>query len=160
MQLNGMFRTPCTPDHMVAQLNDPAALAVMMPVGTEIQRTNATSYAFTLQRAFGPIKLKMHGALTTTPLGTGPDCRMVIHAAHLISGKVDLVLDLTFTPWHQKTQLSYQGTLTATGLASRLLGENPDRAQAALKAVFLRLKTHAERDIVLARSQGTAAQLA
>ena len=146
MQLTGMIRTTCPPDQLMALLDDPAVLALMMPGGSEIRQTSATGYAFVIRKAIGPLKLNMPGTLTLTPVGAGPDRHMTAHAAHLIGGKVDIDLNIRLATLTGMTVLSYQGTMTATGLANRVLGEFEKRAQTGMRSVFLRLKQRAEGD--------------
>ncbi len=144
MQLSGMIRTTCPPDQLLALLNDPAVLARMIPGGSEITQTSATEYTITMRKSLGPLKLTMPGKLVLTPIGTGLDRHLAGHAGHLIAGKINIELDIHLTTEADQTVLTYAGDLVASGLVSRLLGENEKRAQISLRGVFMRLKNQAE----------------
>ena len=66
----------------------------------------------------------------------------------MIGGKVDLALTVRITTEGRTTLLAYDGALTATGLAGRILHEKRDRANNSLKAALTRLKLHAEAQAV------------
>ena len=144
MQLSGMIRTSTPHDRLTALLNDPVALTAMMPGGAEITQTDTTSYSFTLRKSFGPLRLRMPGTMTVTPSADGAEQYLVARASHLIGGKVNVDLTIRLTRQATMTELNYQGTLEATGLANRLAVENETSVQTSLRAVFVRLKLHAE----------------
>jgi len=146
MQLSGMIRTTCPPARLVDLLSDPKVLAAMMPAGSDLRQTATGEFAFTIRKALGPLKFNMPGTLILTRLGDGHDRHMTAHASHLIGGKVDVTLDIKVTDRPAVTIVNYEGELTATGLANRLLGENSERAQTALRGFFVRLKRQAEGD--------------
>ena len=144
MDLSGQIRTTCPPDLLVSALRDPAALVQLLPLGAKVEQTSPGVYAFSVAKNIGPIKLTLPGQMVLTSGATGHDQVLKAHAAHLIGGKVDIDLNIRLATLTGMTVLSYQGTMTATGLANRVLGEYEKRAQTGMRSVFLRLKQRAE----------------
>ena len=144
MELSGQIRTTCPPDHLVRIMRDPAALAKLLPGGSKFDQSGDGQYAFSVTKSVGPIKLTLPGTLQLQPSGSGHDHSLTARAAHVIGGKVDLTLALTFTTDAKGTHMAYVGDLTATGLAGRVLQENRGRANSSLKAALARLRDHAE----------------
>jgi carbon monoxide dehydrogenase subunit G len=144
MELSGQIRTTCPPDQLVRIMRDPATLAQLLPVGSKMDMTADGSYAFSVTKSVGPIKLTLPGTMQLQPTGQNHDQSLTAHAAHMIGGKVDLALTLTLTTEGRVTILAYAGTLTATGLAGRVLKEHANRANGSLKSALSRLREHAE----------------
>lgn len=144
MQLSGIIRTTCPPARLAAMLSDPGVLSALLPANSEIGRTGDGTFAFTIRKALGPLSFNMPGTMTLTNLGERHDRKLVAHAQHLIGGKVDIALAIGISRRGEITVLNYDGEITASGIASRLLGDNQDRAQIALRNAFLRLKRQAE----------------
>jgi carbon monoxide dehydrogenase subunit G len=148
MDLSGQIRTTCPPDQLVRVMRDPAALAQLLPFGSKMDSTGEGTYAFSVSKSVGPIKLTLPGTMALTATGSGHDQTLSAHAAHLIGGKVDLTLALSITTEGRVTHMAYQGNLTASGLAGRVLAEHKSRANGSLKAALLRLKAHAEGEML------------
>lgn len=144
MDLSGQIRTTCPPDLLVRIMRDPATLAQLLPDGSQMDQTADGAYAFSVSKSVGPIRLTLPGRMSLTTDGTGHDQLLKAHAAHMIGGKVDLALTLRITTEGRTTLLAYDGTLTATGLAGRILHEHRQRANGSLRAALIRLKLHAE----------------
>ena len=147
MDLSGQIKTKCPPDHLIAVLRDPAALAKLLPAGSRIDRNADGSLAFWVSKAVGPIRLTLPGKFQMTATGVGHGQVLTVNAAHLVGGKVDMVLNLAITPEGGSTKLSYSGSLTASGLAGRVLKEHRARANVSLNAALSRLKVYAERQM-------------
>lgn len=144
MDLSGQIRTTCLPDLLVKIMRDPDTLAQLLPAGSKMEMNADGTYAFSVSKSVGPIKLTLPGKLTLTPGARGHDQVLTAHAAHIIGGKVDLTLNIVLTNEGRQTELTYNGVLTATGLAGRILHEHRARANSSLKAALTRLKFHAE----------------
>lgn len=144
MHLSGQIRTTCPPDLLVKVMRDPAALAQLLPPGSKMALASDGTYAFSVTKSVGPIRLTLPGTMQLAATGQDHNQTLTAHAAHLIGGKVDLTLALTLTTEGRVTHLAYAGDLTATGLAGRVLAEHKARANNSLKAALLRLKIHAE----------------
>ena len=148
MDLSGQIRTTCPPDLLVRIMRDPAALARILPSGSRMEQTGDGTYTFSVSRHVGPIKLTLPGQMSLTTGSNGHDQLLEVKAAHMIGGKVDLALTVRITTEGRTTLLAYDGALTATGLAGRILHEKRDRANNSLKAALTRLKLHAEAQAV------------
>ncbi|MBC7735972.1 MAG: hypothetical protein H7245_01830 [Candidatus Saccharibacteria bacterium] len=144
MELSGQIRTLCPPDLLVTIMRDPVTLAELLPKGSVMQLLTNGTYSFSVYKTVGPLKLTLPGTLQLTPDAQGHDQTLTARAAHLIGGKVDLVLALHITSDGRITEVSYKGELTATGLAGRVLQEQGARANVSLKAALTRLKHRAE----------------
>ena len=144
MDLSGQIRTTCPPDLLVRIIRDPDALAQLLPAGSKMDLNPDGTYAFSVTKSVGPIKLTLPGTLQLTPGARGHDQILTARAAHLIGGKVDLALNIQITAEARITHMTYTGDLTATGLAGRILQEHRARANSSLKAALTRLKLYAE----------------
>ncbi len=144
MELSGQIRTLCPPALLVTIMRDPVTLAELLPEGSKMDLLPDGSYAFSVFKTVGPIKLTLPGTLQLTPGAQGHNQILTARASHLIGGKVDLALTLQITSDGRITELAYKGDLTATGLAGRVLQEQRARANISLKAALTRLKHHAE----------------
>lgn len=154
MEINGALRTHCPPAELVATLADPEAITRLLPPGAKVEQTGEGRYSFTVSRAFGPIKLTLPGQMTITATGLGHDRHLVLRAAHIIGGKVDMEINFYFEPHEKATRIRYDGTLEASGLAGRIAREHRGRINSVVKGGLTRLKHLAE-----ARSQNGAAAL-
>jgi carbon monoxide dehydrogenase subunit G len=144
LHLDGVIRTTCTPDRLLALLHDPVALNAMLPGGMEVRQTGPTDYAFVICKPWGPVSFRMPGTVSLMPSAGGHDRNIVIRAAHLIGGRVNLSLLIRVKVARGMTVLTYEGTMVASGLAGHLLGDNQERVQTGVRSVFLRLKRLAE----------------
>ena len=144
MEVSGLIRTTCPPDYLLAALRDPATLSRLLPDGSKLDQTGEGTYAFSVTKGIGPIKLTLPGQMTMTATPGGHGLLLAARAAHVIGGKVDLDLTMNIDHSGGQTRLAYEGELVATGLAGRVLREHRARANSALKAALTRLKMHAE----------------
>ena len=144
MQISGQIKTTCPPAFLLQMLNDPGAMTQILPPDSKLSKSGAGSFAFTVTKSVGPIRLTLPGTLTLTPKGKLLDQHLQVRAAHLIGGKVDLDLGVEIAQTDGVTRVSYDGELMATGLAGRILKEHRTRANAVVKAALTRLKLHAE----------------
>ncbi|MEI6097025.1 MAG: SRPBCC domain-containing protein [Alphaproteobacteria bacterium] len=145
MELRGQITTKCPPEFMVAIMRNPTALAQLLPAGSRIEAIAEDSYSFKVSKDVGPITLTLPGKLQLRAKGGGHDQTLTVHAAHLIGGKVDMELNVAIVNDGGMTRLTYEGDLTASGLAGRVLQEHRARANHSLKAALMRLKLHAEK---------------
>ncbi len=144
MQIKGQIKFACPATFLVQVLNDPAAMAKLLPQNAKLELSGPGSFAFTVTKAMGPIKLTLPGTMTVIPTGTRQDQKLQVKAAHMIGGKVNLDLDVTMSDTGSITQLTYDGTLEASGLAGRMLQEREDRMNGFIRNMVVALKRHAE----------------
>lgn len=144
MEISGTLRAYCPPEDLVATLADARAITRLLPGGAQVEQTGEGRYSFTVSRAFGPIKLTLPGQMTITATGQGHDRRLVLRAAHIIGGKVDMEITFHFELIENATRMRYDGTLEATGLAGRVAREHRARINTVVKGGLTRLKHLAE----------------
>ena len=144
MQISGQIKTSCPPVFLLKVLNDPDAIIQLLPAGSKLVQSAPGTFAFTMSKSVGPIRLTLPGTLTITPLGKGHDQTLTVKAAHTMAGKVDLDLSIEISREDGVTRVGYHGELEATGLSGRILREHSARANSVVKAALTRLKLHAE----------------
>lgn len=144
MEISGHIRANCAPEVLTTALEDPRTIERLLPAGAEVRLEEPGRFSFTISKTFGPIKLTLPGNLTIAPGAGSHDRKLVVRAAHVIGGKVDLDMDLTLEDHGGATKLGYQGQLAATGLAGRILKEHRGRVGSVVKAGMTRLKMFAE----------------
>ncbi|MEO8244086.1 MAG: SRPBCC domain-containing protein [bacterium] len=144
MQLSGLIKTTCPPDFLVKVLQSPEVLQELIPEQSDLTQTAPGHFSFSFVKSFGRVKLTLPGTLNLEPLGTGSDRHLTAAASHLIGGKVKLQLDLTFTTQGNVTHWNYQGDVTASGLAGRVLRDNQKRVSMVLRTVLFGVKAKAE----------------
>jgi carbon monoxide dehydrogenase subunit G len=145
MEVSGQIRTTCTADQLVSALSDAAALQHLLPSGSSIEKAEDGTFAFSVSRNVGPIRLTLPGTMALTPTGENHDQQLTARASHVIGGRVSLDLALRFTQSPGQTRLAYAGELVATGLAGRIMRERQARVETELKSALTRLKLFAEK---------------
>jgi carbon monoxide dehydrogenase subunit G len=133
MQIKGQIKIACPAPLLVQVLNDPGAMAKLLPNDTKLSLSSPGSFAFSVSKAMGPIKLTLPGTMTVIPTGNRQDQKLQIKAAHMIGGDTGRV-----------TQLTYSGTLEASGLAGRMLQERENSMNGYIRNMLVTLKHHAE----------------
>ena len=152
MQISGQIRTTCPPAFLLQALRDPQAMIQLLPSGSKLEQSGDDTFAFTLTKSVGPIRLTLPGTLTLTPTGEGHNQKMTVHAAHLIAGKVDLTLQIVIDQAGAQTRIAYDGELGATGLSGRILKEHRARANEVVKASLTRFRLRAEGEFAKSRA--------
>jgi carbon monoxide dehydrogenase subunit G len=158
MQIDGMIRTACPPERVVALLADPAALAKVVPPGCEVGAKTGESIAFVIHRKVGPITMNLHGHLILHKMSDPGGYTLQIDASHLIGGKVKLLLDLAAQ--EEEKVLKWGGTLESHGLAARLINDRAGSVQVGIKTLFQRLRQQIEGRKPAAQPAVTAAKRA
>lgn len=145
MQLDGMIRTNCPPDAVAQLLGDPGVLGKVAPQGCSFGERAGDTIPFTVQRKFGVISLNLAGKLTLTKNPDSDSYLCHIEASHRIGGGVKITLDLMpKSDADGQTSLTWNGTLRAHGLTSRIVNEQSTHAETIMKNMFQRLRAHAE----------------
>lgn len=144
MQISGLIKTTCSPAALVRALRDPDCLLKLLPPDSTLEQTGDGTYVFSVTKGIGPIKLTLPGTLTLTPAANGIDQILSARAAHIIGGKVEFDVTLHIDQNANMTRMAYDGQLTATGLAGRVLNEHQLRANNLMRSSMLRIKAQAE----------------
>ncbi len=144
MQLSGLIRTNCPPRFAGEGAAKPTVLQQLIPAGSKLEEAAPGTFTFSIIKSFGPIRLTLPGTLTVAPTGRANDQRLTAVASHIIGGKVNLTLDFTFVREGDATRWTYDGELTATGLAQRVLREREGRVGGVLRSVLFGIKLQAE----------------
>ena len=144
MDIHGKINTTCPPEIFLATMRDTGALLRVLPAGAQLTAEKDGALAFSMSKTFGPIRLTLPGQMSLIATGTGHDQILTARAAHVIGGKVDLDVTFSFERAGGKTQLAYTGSLTATGVAGRVLRDHHGRVNHVFRSLLLGLKLQAE----------------
>lgn len=140
MELTGTLHIPGPLPLVLDRLADPATLQAILPSGAEIAPKAEGLYGFTLRKTLAQIEIRQSGDLTIAP--QPPEgIRVSLSTSHRLAGSVrlDLVLRAEGLASGQ-TRLSYTGTLTATGLAARLMRGRDMAIRGQMDRLLQRLK--------------------
>ena len=147
MDVSGQIRTICPPTALISSLRDGEALVALLPAGSKLEKAPDGSFAFTLTKDIGPVKLTLPGRMTLVPTGNGHNQTLTLRASHLIGGKIEMDLDVTIGLIGGQTVMSCSGTLNASGIAGQVLRDRKARVHQVFKNALLRIKVQAEREM-------------
>ena len=154
MQLAGTLSLALPPRRAIAALHDPENLAAYLPAPSTVRQLSTTAFEFVVMRPLGPIIFKLPGRLLIEPVARGKRYSFVANGKHTLAGGVTLALTIDFGGGGGgATAISYDGTLEATGLAGRLLGERQGRVETVLDAMFAALKARIGRTAEASRTR-------
>lgn len=144
MKLNGSIPTQCPPEHVVALLRDPVALARIAPDGFVFAERASDTIPFTFRRRIGVILLNLSGQLTLRQPADRAESRVDILAEHRIGGSISVGLDLTSKSGPDGAQsLIWSGTMEASGLTARIVKQREAEAHKIVTTLFERLAEQA-----------------
>ena len=155
MQLSGKITIRAARPLCIAAVRQADTLAAFLPGDVTVTAKDANSFDAEFRREFGRIAVRLRGTLTIEEVEPGSLLRFVLQARHLLTGSAQMDISMRFDGT-APTGLSYDGTLTGTGLAGRLLAERQDRVQAKLDAMFTGLKQRIEAERRAANQQAGA----
>lgn len=144
MDFKGKINANCPPECVFEVLDDPDALARLLPEGSKVEKSGDGQFTFTLIRTLGPIRLTLPGKMAVTQGEGALDRKLSIRAAHVIGGKVDAELEMVNSVEAGALHMAYAVNLEATGLAGRIAKEHRGRLGGLLKSGMMRLKFLAE----------------
>ena len=139
----------------IASVHQADTLAAFLPGDVTVIPRDANSFDVEFRREFGRIAVKLRGTLTIEVVEPGSLLRFVLQARHLLAGSATIDIAMRFDG-SAPTKLSYDGTLTGTGMAGRLLAEREDRVQPKLDAMFSGLKQRIEAERRVAHQKAGA----
>lgn len=143
MRLNGLVEIAAPPAQVLKRLADPATLQAMLPGEARVTLKSPGVYGFTLKKTVGFLDVRQSGDLRLTQ--AGPDrAELSLDASHLLAGAVALKVSITTTPKPKGTRIDYDGDLSATGLAGRLLRDREEGVKPYIRRIFQKLKAQIE----------------
>ena len=151
MQLSGKITIRAPRGLCIASLQEADVLAAFLPGQVFVIPKAARHFDIEFQRDFGPIAVKLRGHLKIDEREPGTLYTFVMQAKHLLAGSANMDIEMRLTG-NAPTELAYDGTLTGTGLAGRLLAEREDQVQPKLDAMFSGLKQRIEAERRVARA--------
>lgn len=140
MYLSGKITIKAPRATCVAAVQKADMLAEFLPGDVTVVAQESGHYDVEFRRDFGRIAVRLRGHLTITDVVPGEELRFVMQAKHMLAGSANLELTMRFIG-SAPTELAYDGTLTGTGLAGRMMEERKDRLQPKLDEMFDALKT-------------------
>lgn len=143
MQIDGAIGIARRPEIVEATLNDPAVLMAILPSCTGVTCVRPGLFQAAITRKLGLLSISVQPEIEIVTLD-GNQRRLSLRAGSRIAGSVAADLVLTFAAGPGGTQLSWNGFLTTSGMAARLLSERGDQIGERVKALFGSLKGHAE----------------
>lgn len=143
MQLSGKITIRAPRALCIASLHQAETLAAFLPGDVTVTASAPGQFDVAFKRDFGRIAVKLRGTLTIEAVEPGSLLRFAVQAKHLLAGSANLDLAMRFDG-KAPTELSYDGTLTGTGLAGRLMAEREYSAQPKLDEMFNGLKKRIE----------------
>lgn len=143
MQVEGQLTIMQPADKVRAALNDPAVLQAIFPSCTGVRQTGPGQFKATVTRKIGPLSLSVEPDIELTPQ---PDGRTALSfkAGNRIAGTVTSELMLQMDQTGRHTILSWEGAVTASGLAQRMLAERASRLSPLVLGLFNELKHKVE----------------
>ena len=151
MHLSGKITIRAPSALCIASVLQAETLAAFLPGDASVVAKDAGSFDVEFRREFGRIAVKLRGTLTVDEEEPGTLWRFVLRARHLLAGTAHMDIAMRFTGTGP-TALGYDGTLTGTGLAGRMLTEHQDRVQPKLDVMFTGLKQRIEAERRAARA--------
>lgn len=151
MNLSGKITIRAPAALCIAAAHRADTLAAFLPGDVTVTAKDARSFDVEFRREFGRIAVKLRGTLTIAVVEPGSLFHFSLQARHLLAGSATMDIAMRFTG-SAPTELRYDGTLTGTGLAGRLLAEREDRVQPKLDEMFTGLKQRIEAERRAARA--------
>lgn len=151
MHLSGKITIRAPRARCIAAVQQADTLAAFLPGDATVVVRDAHSFDVEFRREFGRIAVKLRGTLTVSEEVPGDVWRFVLQARHLLAGSAHMDITMRFSGTGPTT-LAYDGTLTATGMAGRMITEHQDRLQPKLDEMFAGLKQRLEAERRAARA--------
>lgn len=143
MRLNGNVELEVAPAAVRAALNRPEVLRAMLPGDCTVKATGPGRFDFTLKKGLGFLEIRQNGTITLDSSAPGAEV-LTLTASHMIGGSVDLTVAIGLAPFGAGTAAVYDGTLTAKGLAGRVLRDREGQVKPYVQRVFEKLKARIE----------------
>jgi uncharacterized protein len=129
---------------VAAALADARVLSRMIPGCTELTPTGPGTWTARIEKAAGPVMLRLTAALVLETLAEGQRYVLQARGRSLVAGAVALHMALALEEAPGGTRLIHDGRLSAEGLAGRLLRGQEVLLAGRSDALFSRLREHLE----------------
>lgn len=143
MRLHGNVELAVAPDAVRAALNRPEVLRAMLPGDCTVTAKGPGQFEFTLKKSLGFLEIRQNGTITIDSSAPRAEV-LTLAASHMIGGAVDLTVAIGLAPFGTGTAAVYDGTLTAKGLAGRVLRDSEGQVKPYVHRVFEKLKARIE----------------
>ena len=136
MDIHGEVTFDAAAQRAMAALTEQDQLALFMPQGAVITRTDDRTFAFTVARDFGVTTIKLAGTMAVTTLEAGKSLRFLVEGRHVVGGSAVLDLAIRFDGDAHRCTLAYTGTVQAHGLVGKFLSIAEPKVQEQMKTAF------------------------
>lgn len=143
MKISGQMDIAAPAEGVIAAMNDPDILQAILPSCSGTRRVGPGRFVATVTRKVGPLSLSIEPEIEVSPL-EGERSHLAIRGGSRIIGQVAASLDMTLRGAGSGIRLAWDGEVTATGLAQRLLAERSARVAALVTGLFNELKHKVE----------------
>ena len=144
MDLSGSLPIHVPPAEVARLIHDPLMLAALVPACRAVQETAPGHYTAQIEYAAGPVPIRFQALITVIPVQPGQTYEMQIKGGTLVTGVVTVANLITLHPTARGCRLEYAGTLSATGIARRMLLGREDALRTRTTRIFYRLKAEIE----------------
>lgn len=144
MNVAGVIPILAPPQAVDAALHDPKILQRMLPACEAVDHLGPGQFRGHLARKVGLLTLRVEPDIRLVPLADGTGFDLSVDASSRIAGSFAARLRLTIRREPLGTRMFWEGTVTSTGLAQRLLAERQDQIDARVTGLFTTLKAALE----------------
>jgi carbon monoxide dehydrogenase subunit G len=144
MKIGGVLTIARPAQQVHKALHDPAVLQRMLPACEGVDMVGPGRFRARIARKVGPMTLRVEPDIVLVPAANGRDLDLTVEAAGRIVGSLSATMTLTMQDEPGGMQLAWDGQMTTTGLAQRLLSERMDQVEARFNALFSTLKQAVE----------------
>jgi uncharacterized protein len=144
MNVAGALPILAPPEAVVAALHNPEVLQRMLPACEGVEPLGPGRFRARIARKLGMITLRVAPDIVLLPLANGSGFDLSVEVASRVAGTVSARLCLVIQGEPRGTRLSWDGQVTTTGLAQRLLAERADQIEARVTGLFAALKAALE----------------
>jgi carbon monoxide dehydrogenase subunit G len=141
MNVAGVIPILAPPQAVDAALHDPQVLQRMLPACEAVDHLGPGQFRGHLARKVGLLTLRVQPDIVLVPTADGKGFDLSVDAASRVAGSLSARLRLVIQREPLGTRMSWDGTITTTGLAQRLLAEREDQIEARVAGLFTTLKS-------------------
>ena len=143
MEFTGTVVVKLPPQDVMASLNNPAVLQAALPHCVGAQAVAPGQFLAKITRKVGPMPVTVEPQITLSPFEDGQS-RLTITAGTAFFGRAETAIHIWLEEIPAGTRLTWEGDISATGLAGRLLADRKDKLAIMVRNLFLAFKNKAE----------------